>query len=454
MYYLIYSLIGGFLILIGMPFFLLYCIFTGKHITSLKERFGFLGHKQFTWQHPIRIWVHAASVGEVQAARALISELNKTDIQASFILSTVTEQGRIVAKQQLGNQVAYLLYAPIDLPWVINRFIRAIRPSIYICLETELWPNMLRMAKLNGVKSLLLNGRMSERSFGHYKLISGFIAQVMSSLSAAATISVSDLEKYAALGLPREKIIICGNAKYDLGVTSSNEDRQQKDSSNSKGNALRLRLNIRPGQPVLVAGSTHSGEEEALIRVHQALQSELSELVLVIAPRHLDRLPAIEAFLRQQKIEFQKLSELNHKKRTTDIVLVNYMGELAMLYAIATYAFCGGSLVDRGGHNIMEPAIWGIPPFYGPYMKDFADVARIFKENKAGFSVNSAQDLIDKILYLTKHKDQYSQAGQAAKDLVQAQQGAARKQVGLIIKLLATTNNQTNRKDNESACCS
>jgi len=444
------------LALIVMPFFILYCVLTGKHIASLKQRLGLLTPEQFTWQHPIRIWLHAASVGEVQAARALISELNKTDIHADLILSTVTEQGRIVAEQQLGNQVT-CLYAPIDLPWIVNRFIMAIKPSLYICLETELWPNMLRMLKLAGIKTLLLNGRMSERSFGHYRLISSFMTQVMSSLTAAATISTSDMEKYADLGLAREKIIVCGNAKYDLGISSSltpNEDAPRDNLLNARQTTESHKLNIEPGQPVLVAGSTHSGEEESLIMVHQALRNELPDLIMVIAPRHLDRLGAIEAFLKKEKINFQKLSELDGTNRTAAIILVDYMGELTRLYAAATYAFCGGSLVDRGGHNIMEPAIWGIPPFYGPYMKDFADAAQIFKANGAGFSVNSAQDLINKIIYFNKHKVEYSQAGQAAKDIAQSQQGAARKQVRLIAKLLATANNQTNRKDNESTCCS
>ena len=439
-----------------MPFFILYCVLTGKHLATLKQRLGILDPGQFSWQHPIRIWLHAASVGEVQAARALISELNKTSICADFVLSTVTEQGRIVAEQQLGRQVTFL-YAPIDLPWVINKFLRAIKPSLYICLETELWPNMLRTAKRNGVKTLLLNGRMSERSFGRYKLISGFVRQIMNSLSAAAAISVSDMEKYAALGLAREKIIVCGNAKYDLGVTSvgaNNEERPDETVQDIQKIAVGKRLNIVQGQPILVAGSTHKGEEEILIRVHQVLRHELPGLILVIAPRHLDRLPMIKALLEKGQIEFQKLSELDHTRRTAEIVLVDCMGELARLYSAASYAFCGGSLVERGGHNIIEPAIWGIPPFYGPHMKDFADAARIFAENGAGFPVNSAQDLIDKILYFTKHKDEYSQAGQAAKSIAQSQQGAAGKQVGLITELLATIKNQTHRKDNESACCS
>jgi len=408
-----------------MPFFILHCLVTRRH-ANLGQRFGLIESARFKWRHSTRIWLHAASVGEVQAAKALILALDRTGLQADLVVSTVTEQGQIVARQQFGDKVS-CIYAPVDLPWVIRKFIRVIQPSIYICMETELWPNMLRIAQKRGIKTLLLNGRMSDRSFRHYQLIGGFMKQILGSISAAATISTADMEKFIALGFARRNITVSGNAKYD------NDIRSRK-STDSKHKPLLPDLNIGQGQTVLVAGSTHSGEEETLIQVHQALTQKFHDVLTIIAPRHLKRLPVIEAFFREKNIQFQKLSELKIGERSAHIVLVDYMGTLAALYSIADFAFCGGSLSDRGGHNIMEPAIWGVPPFYGPYMKDFADAARLFAKKKAGFKINSGQELLDKIVYFAAHRDEYRRAGQAAKALALSQQGAADRQVKLILR--------------------
>ncbi len=429
LFYTLYSFVGGLLILLGIPFYFLYSIITRKHLANLKQRLGLLGHLKFTRQHSTRIWLHAASVGEVQAAKAIISELNKTDLQADFIITTVTEQGQVVAKQQLGLH-ATCLYAPIDLPWIINRFFRTLRPTLYICLETELWPNMLRIAKAQGATPILLNGRMSDQSCRHYHYMGAFMAQVLGSLTAAGTISMSDKKKYAALGLAPGKITVCGNAKYDLGISTTNNSH----THNAPHDFI---ISTGPrGAPILVAGSTHNGEEEALIVAHKALLNELPELITIIAPRHLNRLPAIEILCKEQKINYQLLSELSDKPRSATVILVDYMGILTYLYSIADYAFCGGSLVDRGGHNIMEPAICGIPPFYGPYMKDFADAADIFKKQKAGFQIKSIQDLIAKIIYFSTHQDKYKLSGMAAKDLAESQQGATKRQVKIILQTL------------------
>jgi 3-deoxy-D-manno-octulosonic-acid transferase len=433
----LYSCVGGFLILIGIPFYAIYCIFTKRHLNSIKERFGFWGSKHATWQQSTRIWLHAASVGEVQVAKALIAELDKTGLKADLVITTVTEQGQIVAQNQLGKR-ALCIYAPLDLPWIITKFIRQIRPSLYICLETELWPNMLKVAKQQGIKTLLLNGRMSDRSFEHYRFIGRFMKQVMSCLSYAAMIDDDDKDKYIALGLAPEKVVVCGNAKYDLNNAAKFNQRNQQ-ANNHIGRddeTIVNALDLKPGQKVLVAGSTHNGEEEILLQVHQGLRHELSDLITIIAPRHLNRLPAIETFLKKHRLEFQKLSELKNAPRSSKIILVDYMGELAALYSVASFAFCGGSLVERGGHNIIEPAIYGIPPFFGPHMRDFSYAARIFCDKKAGFQIHSAQELIDKIIYFSRNQDKYNKSGLAAKKIAESQQGASGRQVKLILQII------------------
>jgi len=413
-----------------LPFALPYCLVTRKYINGLGQRFGFF-KVHYCRRQPHRIWFHAASVGEVQAAKALIDELDKRNIDADLIISTVTEQGQLAVKRQFGSRVV-CLYAPIDLPWIINRFIKLIKPTAYVCLETELWPNILHQLNIRGITTLLLNGRLSARSCRHYRFIAGFMNRVMNSISAAAVISRQDMERYTALGLEQEKIIVSGNAKYDLEAAAVH----------SAGESARElpKLQPRPGQIILVAGSTHNGEEETLIDIHQHLCLKLSGLLTIIAPRHLERLPALEDFLNQRRLKFQKFSNLSAGVRTADIILLDYMGVLTRLYAKADFVFCGGSLAAKGGHNIMEAAAQGRPPFFGPHMDDFADAAALLLEKQAGFQVASGAELEERILYFTSHKHEYQKSCQAALQAAGAQQGAARRQVDLLIKYSLSKN--------------
>lgn len=414
-----------------LPFALPYCLVTRKYINGLGQRLGFF-KINYCRHHPHRIWFHAASVGEVQAAKALIDELDKRNIDADFIISTVTEQGQLAARRQFGSRVV-CLYAPLDLPWIINRFIKLIKPTTYVCLETELWPNILHQLNIRGITTLLLNGRLSARSCRHYRLIAGFMSRVMNSISAAAVISRRDMERYNTLGLKQEKIIISGNAKYDLeaGAVHGTGKSAQKLPE----------LHPRPGQTILVAGSTHNGEEEILIDIHQHLSLKLSSgLLTIIAPRHLERLPALEYFLNQRRLKFQNFSNLSTEARTADIILLDYMGILTRLYAKADFIFCGGSLTTDGGHNIIEAAAQGRPPFFGPHMEDFADAAALLLDKQAGFQVASGAELEERILYFTSHKHEYQKYCQAALQAARAQQGAARRQVDLLIKYSRSKN--------------
>ena len=424
MSYFLYSIISSLLLVLFLPFFLLYCVVTRKYINGLGQRFGFF-KVDYCRHRPQRIWFHAASVGEVQAAKALIDELDKRNIDADLIISTVTEQGQLAVKRQFDSRVV-CLYAPLDLPWIINRFIKLINPTVYICLETELWPNILHQLNIQGITTLLLNGRLSARSCRHYRFIAGFMNRVMNSISAAAVISRQDRERYIALGLEQKKIIISGNAKYDLeapGTCGTRESAQKLPE-----------LKTRPGQIILVAGSTHSGEEEILIDIHQHLCLKLPGLLTIIAPRHLERLPVLEELFNQHRLKFQKFSDLSTDIRTADIILLDYMGILTSLYAKADFIFCGGSLTAKGGHNIMEAAVQGRPPFFGPHMDDFADAAALLLEKRAGFQVASGAELEERILYFNSHKHEYRKFCQAALRAANAQQGAARRQVDLIIK--------------------
>jgi 3-deoxy-D-manno-octulosonic-acid transferase len=423
-----YQLLGWLFFAVGFLPYILYSCVAGRNFQGLGQRLGFLPDIATGTDRAVRIWLHASSVGEVQAARSLLQELQKTVPEAIYILTVMTEQGYAVARQQLASEVR-VFFAPLDLSGVVGRVLRRIQPSIYICLETELWPNIIRQAHRMGVKLLLLNGRMSERSYRRYRWFPSFMADLLGKFACVSAIDRVDADRYQSLGLASEKIIINGNAKYEPG-------RKNCTAGTEAGYRSLLGLS---GQPVLVAGSTHTGEEEQLLAVVRELRAsaEGCGLVWVVAPRHLNRLVAVENLFKSRGIGFDRYSEIKRHGRRTDVVLVDVMGELAGLYSVATVVFCGGSLVARGGHNVMEAAACGKPVFYGPSMKDFADAARLLESARAGFPVRNGRELTAKILALLRNRDEYTAVCQRAREAALAQQGAARRQARMVRDMLA-----------------
>lgn len=429
MLYGLYQLLGWLTFVIGVPVFLVYSLVTGRYGRALPQRFGFLAPGKLGFRENSTIWLHGASVGEVLLARILIRELAEILPEANFVLSTVTEQGMEVASRDAGERIL-CIYAPLDLKGIVNRSISRIKPLVYICLETELWPAVILEAKRSGVRLVLLNGRLSERSFRRYRLIKGLIGRIVSSFSMIAVIRQADANRYIGLGADPEKVRVLGNAKYDHD--SNRPELEDEDF-------FRNWLNLQPGQPVFVAGSTHTGEEQMLLEVYTDLKrsSGLFELVWVVAPRHLQRLAEVENLLKQKKVSFERLSEIKKSHRKTDIILVDTIGDLAGLYSIATYVFCGGSLVERGGHNIMEAAVFGRPVFYGPSMKDFSDAVELLESVGAGFQVSGPEALKEQILFFKDHPEKYKEAGSRARKIATAQQGAARKQALLVKEVIS-----------------
>jgi 3-deoxy-D-manno-octulosonic-acid transferase len=427
--YGLYQLLGWLIFIIGLPFFMLYSLVTGRYREGLAQRLGFLKQKEQQPGSIGTIWLHGASVGEVQLAGILIKELVKILPEADFVLSTVTEQGMEVARKQSGEGVR-CIYAPLDLKGIVDRAITKIKPLLYICLETELWPAFIIEARKYGIKLALLNGRMSERSYQRYQLIKGVMRRIISCFAVISVIREADAKRYIGLGANPEKVRVLGNAKYDQDIEGLVPESEAK---------YRSWLNIDPGQPVLVAGSTHTGEEEILLTVFQDLKksSGRQDLVWVVAPRHMQRLTEVETMLKQKRVSYERLSEVKNSTRRTDIILVDSIGDLTGLYSVASYIFCGGSLVDRGGHNIMEAASWGKPVFYGPNMKDFSDAVELLSSVGAGFEVSGPEILTESILYFMEHPEEYEAAGLQAGKIAATQQGAAKKQALLIKEVLS-----------------
>lgn len=424
--YTCYRLLIGAVFYCLLPFLLAFVLISGRHREGLGQRLALYPAVPWTGGKP-RIWLHAASVGEVQAARAIITELRSLLPQAEFILTTMTLHGRKVAERLLAPDVVCLL-APLDVPGIVGRSLRKLAPDVYVCIETELWPLLLREASGRGVRVVQVNGRLSARAAARYRRSCGFFRRVLANFAAMAVISEADRDRYLALGALASRLQVLGNVKYDLRLPDEPERVRA---------GLRQDLGIEEGLEVLVAGSTHGGEEEMLAPLFQRLAAEGSWLLLV-APRHMERLGELTAMYEARGIAFDLFSRLrNGERRRHAVVILDSLGELADIYAVATYVFCGGSLVPRNGHNIMEAAIWDKAVFYGPSMADFQDAVQILEAAGAGFMVRDAAELAERLQAFRRDPEAYRQACRRAGEAARAQLGAARKQAEMIIEDLA-----------------
>jgi len=366
------------------------------------------------------LWIHAASVGEVRAAGVLIGQLRKARPEFGFMVSTVTRQGMAVARRELPAGTA-LTYAPLDLPECVALAVRRARPAAYICMETELWPCILAEVLRQGIPAGLANARMSARSHRRYARAGALARPLMRALAAVCAITASDLERYLALGVRPERARVCGNIKYDQPVAPDEAEKRQQ---------YRAELGLDEKARVLVAGSTRSGEEEMIVAEYRQMADAIPGFRLLIAPRHLHRLEEVEGILRRAGLPFIRFSR--RRQESAPVVLVDTMGDLAVLYGLATWVFCGGSLVERGGHNIMEAAARGAPVFHGPHMDDFADAAAILDGNGA-VEVESASRLRQEIVRLAPESEEYKKLARAAAETAANMRGAAARQTEMLL---------------------
>ncbi len=391
---------------------------------SFDQRLGWFPRQPDAPEARRTIWLHGSSVGEVQAAIVLGAELLRTIPAMRLVITSTTEQGQRLAKSRMPAEVPCLM-APLDLPQAVRSALDAVRPDCYICLETELWPVMLAELRRARVPMLLLNGRLSQRSLERYRWIRRTMAALLDGFQRVAVISEADGRRFAALGVPPDRIEVCGNLKYHMETAPLQQARA----------ASRLRLGVT-SEPVFVCGSTHEGEEALLLQAFQALAERLPVL-WVIAPRHLERLPAVEAFLHRSGIAFDRFSAMATQGRRSRVVVVDTMGDLADLYAGGDFVFCGGSLVDRGGHNVIEAARWGRAVYFGPSMKDFRDAAELLIEEGGGFQVADGGALADLMLRHAAEPERYAFACAKAAEVAARQRGAVTRQADMVRRVLA-----------------
>ncbi len=417
-----YTLLGWLFFFTVFPVFVLFSCLTGRHRKGLKERLGF--YPSMTGIGKPRIWLHAASVGEAQAAHRLLNALRQRGPEANYIITAVTEQGKQVAQQLVGEK-ALVLLAPLDFPFAVKRAIKALRPDIFVNLETELWPQLLHGLSRSGTKLFLTNGRISARSFARYRLFGIFMRYLLGLFREISVIGQDDAKRFITLGADPNHLHVTGNIKLDPLPPRSGEKELP---------VLRRSLGLTDGCKIFVCGSTRSDEEALLLPVYLQLKNNMPDLLWFIAPRHLERLGEVEALLHRNDLSWQRLSLCRKEGRKAEIILIDTIGELKLLYGLGTYIFCGGSLVARGGHNIMEPVAWGRPVFYGPSMDDFADAKRLLEDHGVGFEVDSAGQLLDKITELDRHPELYDEIRRRALDLTRLQQKVADQQADIITR--------------------
>jgi 3-deoxy-D-manno-octulosonic-acid transferase len=423
--YLLYSLALSCLFALCMPFFVYQAIRHGKYLGSFKERLGFLPEELIDSQRPT-IWIHTVSVGEFNAARPLFEQLKKALPDYRLVVSTTTMTGQQLARKECPQKIDASFYFPFDWKFSVCRALNQVQPCAVIILETEVWPRFLHECKLRGIKTAIVNGRISPRSFARYSIIRRFIARTLSEITLLIMQSEPDAERAILLGASPRQIHLCGNMKYDVDL--ANPD------SALRGAQLDRLFHLSSTTPLIVAGSTAPGEEAILLDSMTEVRKteQLGNARLLIAPRHPERfnevahLIASSGFKWVRRSETRVASEASH---AADVILLDSIGELTSTYQFAQAVFVGGSLVAKGGHNIIEPAYYAKPIIVGPHTENFRQIIADFSQADAVLQLKTAgtaslNELTATIIRLLKNQQEATPMGKRAFDILLKNRGA------------------------------
>ncbi len=412
-------------------YFLLKMLMTGKYRKSFIQKLGGRQDKILSGlnNEGKRIWFHAVSVGEVTAAAPIVASLKMKRPGARIIFSTSTETGQGMAERLVQGADAFI-YFPLDIPFAVNKMLDLVRPDVFVLVETELWPNFLSAASKRGVSSLMVNGRISPRSFSKYRGTGFFWRGILKNIAAAGMISDIDATRIADIGMAAGKIRVMGNAKYDALAAMVSQDLQDD---------IVRRYNVRQDEKFLVAGSTHPGEEDVIIQVYRELLATYPELGLILVPRHIERAGDVIHLLRQADLKdmITTTQMISGRSRENEkVIVVDVIGELFKAYSLATVVYCGGSLVPKGGQNILEAAAWGKVVFYGPSMEDFSQEAALLEGAGAGIRIHNSRELSEGILRMLADPQDAQRRGERGQAVVLANMGAAERYAEMVTEYL------------------
>ncbi|OGP20478.1 MAG: hypothetical protein A2038_02800 [Deltaproteobacteria bacterium GWA2_57_13] len=428
MIYWVYNLLLTVLLLLVMPVLPFFLIFGQRFRQGFGQRFG-------VYPRAVRgavagsrpIWIHAVSVGEVLSATHLARELRREFPERKILLSTFTSAGREIASR--AHAADAVVFFPLDHPWIVRRALKLFDPALLIFLETEIWPNFLRLSHRKGIPTLLLSGRLSPRAFRHYVALRVFFSQVVRRFTAVGMQTLDDAERMVRLGVAPEKIRVTGSLKHAPWNGNGVNPERAAEVLNALGQ--------KEARQVLVAGSTHPGEEEILIEVFLHLKPRFPSLLMILAPRHPHRFSEVEKLLKSKSVRYEKRSQMNGRgMASADVVFLDTLGELPDFYSVADIAFIGGSLVDAGGHNLMEPARFRKPILFGPYMTNFADITEEIKRGGGGVEVQGKEDLLREITALLSDRARAEKMGDLAYAVVEKDRRVVARTMELVHRYL------------------
>lgn len=418
------------ILLLAGPSYLLVRILRGRPVPGLKQRLGWYSQEIKQALHELKrpIWIHLVSVGEVIAAEPLIQELRRRFPHAGWVITTTTATGQQVARRMIRGPQDRLLYLPWDFGPVVNRAIRVIKPRLFLTFETELWPVLFKRLHAGGVPIVVVNGRISPAAYRRYLWIRPFMRRVLDSVDLLFTQSPQDARRYAAIGAPKDRIVVAGNLKWDL----------ERIVNGNKSDLPREFFGLTAELILWTAGSTHPGEERSILQVYRRLKSRYPHLRLLIAPRHPERIPAVEQEVAEAGYVALRRSTLNERIGEWEdrrIVLLDTVGELTSFYKISDLVFVGGSLVPHGGHNLVEPAALRRPILAGPHLGNFQAVAESLIQAGGVAVVRSTEELEEKVQRLIEDPAIRQELGRRAYGVIEEHRGATERTVeGILLR--------------------
>lgn len=420
--YILYSLLLACALLLSLPWWIFQMLRLGKYRAGLRERLGIIPERLKAPEKSGGIWIHAVSVGEVLAIGNLLRELEKAHPDKSIYISTTTLTGQQLARTRFGENRCFFL--PIDAGFAVRRYLNFLRPGLLLLAETEFWPNLLHLAHTSGARIAVVNARISDRSFPRYRRFRWFFSRVLAPVDLFLAQTEEDARRLIAVGAPASSVQVSGNLKFDIRPGTAAAVTQD------------LRKALPPDTLVIVCGSTAAGEEEMLLAAFRTLLRELPSAVLVLAPRHPERFDEVANLISAMGLSLVRRSSWSAACEIRGgVFLLDSVGELASVYALADIAFVGGSLVPTGGHNILEPAQYGVAVMTGPHTFNFREIIRIFEEG-GGVIIATPEDLAGRLLRLSQNKSERERLGLRAKQLFAQHAGATQRTLQAMRPLL------------------
>ncbi len=424
MYWVYSALLLGTLVL-SAPWWLWQMLRHGKYRSGWSERLGSVPQRLRRGAGSNTIWIHAVSVGEVLAITGLVAELKAQLRDYRIVVSTTTDPGQKLARQNFGEENVFRV--PLDLPWAVQAFLDALSPRMLVLAESEFWPNLLHGARQAGVAVAVVNARVSDRSLPRYARFRWLFARVLTNVDLLLAQSEEDARRLIAIGAPAERVHVGGNLKFDIKAPPARNEIANRIIAVAKREQM---------GPLIVAGSTLEGEEAMLLDAFRAIRERYSQAMLILAPRHPERFEAVAAALGSSGIFFRRRSLWDGELPVSSwVLLLDSIGELAALYEFAAVAFVGGSLVPRGGHNVLEAAYFGVPILVGPHTENFREIIETFRHADA-IRITTAGSLRQDLLFMLENHAERERLGRNAQDVMRTQQGATHRTAEALLALL------------------